>query len=309
MRIRQSGFLFMIGLPAMAVAGPSSHLAAQIPGASSVNVDREVARFRASILEQVRPVMDTWQDAWRGQGDRSIESHYAPDAVLALPDGSMIGGREEIAGFADTARSGIGALLTSLRDFEPADRMAFVYGTWDASTRSGGARETGRHATILKKMDDQWLIRSQMLGADSIDTGIFPHIAAPQPLPPLASRAESGRGSPYYELAAAMALLRRAWGNDDGKTLATLLRDEAVLQLPGRQAIAGSAMLVQLTEALSDYGSLNTVELDFDRGGTLAYLSGRYYVQNMQGQPRTGTYTAVFRNLGSGWRVRALLFF
>jgi ketosteroid isomerase-like protein len=306
-------------------------LIAQIPGASSVDVDVEAAKFRAYVLEQVRPVMESWEDAWRGENQASIERHYATDAVLAAPDGSVLGGREQIARFIQSVPVGTRAINASMLDFEPTDRMAYVYGSWSKVQSSNAPAASGRFVTMLLNEDEQWLIRSQLFAADSLSATLLPSNANAEPLPPIAGRiapdaSASGntdsrsvqaeqrrrateiRRSAYSQLTAAFAALRRAWTNDDVKAVTGLMRDDAMLQPPGHGPFVAKEMLDELTRTLTVYGTLNTVELDFELSASLAYLSGRYYIERRVGGPRIGTYIAVFKNGGSGWLIRSLVF-
>ena len=105
-------------------------LAAQIPGGRASNMSVERATFRAAMLKEIRPRMESWMDAWRGQGDATIESHYSDDAVLVLPGSAMAGSHEEIAALVQAARKNVAALNSSMLDFAAADGMAYVYGTF-----------------------------------------------------------------------------------------------------------------------------------------------------------------------------------
>jgi ketosteroid isomerase-like protein len=140
-------------------------LGAQIPGGRSVNYDRERATFRTSILNQIRPVMEAWEGAWRGDVGPTVESLYSPDAVVAVRD-SILGGRQALADFAQSARSEVGALVPSLLDFDASDKLAYVYGAWSATAPQGGIRATGRLVTVLRKDGEGWKIRSQLFSAD-----------------------------------------------------------------------------------------------------------------------------------------------
>lgn len=318
------------GLPRLAplavIAGLVCTLAptatvAQIPGGTSTNSERWREEFRAAVLAQVRPAMESWQSAWRGQEGTSIESRYAPDGVLGPPGGAMIGGRDEIAGFARSARRSVAGLNASMLDFDAADGLAYLSGTWSAVASDGSAGASGRLVTMLVKADETWLIRSQLFAADSLSGPLLTPPAHPGRLPPLAQRVAldsatlrpglggtARRTSSYHELLSLLASLRRDWTRHDAKALRKLMTDDATLQPPGWESTSGSLTPKDLAHVLREYGSLNTAEQDFEYGGTLAYLSGRYYVAQATGAARSGNYIAVFRNLGSGWLIRALLF-
>jgi ketosteroid isomerase-like protein len=293
----------------------------QIPGGSPANSERWREEFKAAILGQVRPVIESWQSAWHGKEGTSIESHYAEDGVLAPPGGAMIGGRDDIADFARSARRRVAGLDASMLDFDAADGLAYLSGTWNGVASDGSAGGSGRLVTMLVKTDGTWLIRSQLFAADSLSAPLLTPSAHPGRLPPLVQRVASDsatlkpglggkarRTSSYHDLLTVLASLRRDWTRHDAKAVRKLMTDDATLQPPGWESASGSSTPKDLGHLLREYGSLNTAEQDFEYGGTLAYLSGRYYVEQASGPARSGNYIAVFRNLGSGWLIRALLF-
>jgi len=299
-------------------------LAAQIPGGRSVNFDRERAAFRAAVLNQVRPVMESWQGAWRGDVGPSVEGFYAPDCVIAIRD-SLMGGSRTLAEFARTARRDVGALTPSMLDFDASDRLAYVYGAWSTASAGVGAPATGRLVTVLRKSAEGWMIRFQLFSADSAGAGSFRAVEQAEPMPSVERRVAVGsrafvpagtgggerqdsrsvqRIAVYRALVATMASLRRAWNDDDTEAFTALLRDEAWVQIPGAGDWAGRTTPADLNRVLPEYGNLYTAELDFEYGGTMAYLSGRYYAERTSAQALSGSYAAVFQNLGSGWQIR-----
>jgi ketosteroid isomerase-like protein len=294
-----------------------------------VSFDRERATFRASILKQIRPLMDSWQGAWRGDVGPSIESFYAADAVVAVED-SMMCGSQTLADFAHAARRSVAGLAPSMLDFDASEQLAYVYGAWDATSAGGGERASGRVVTILRKSDGGWVIRAQIFSPDSTAAEFFRAVDQKEPLPSLERRVAVGsravvptkrgdherqdaksvkRIAAYRDLMSTLASLRNAWSNDDAEAVEALMRKDAWVQLPGVTDWAGHMSSTDLGKILSDFGVLHTAELDFDYGDTLAYLSGRYYVEQSSGPPRSGSYVAVFQNLGSGWLIRSLVFF
>lgn len=304
-------------------------VAAQIPGGRSVNFDRERAAFRATILKQIRPLMDSWQGAWRGDVGPTIESFYAPDAVVEVQD-SMMCGSQTLADFAGAARRNVAGLAPSMLDFDASETLAYVYGAWDATSAGGGERATGRVVTILRKSAGEWVIRSQIFSSDSTGAEFFRPAGQKEPLPSLERRVAVGskavvptkrgdgerqdarsaqRIAVYRDLISRLASFRRAWSDDDAEAVEALMRKDVWVQRPGIADWAGRLESANLVTILSEFGALHTAELDFDSGDTLAYLSGRYYVEQSSGPPRSGSYVAVFQNLGSGWLIRSLVFF
>jgi ketosteroid isomerase-like protein len=274
-------------------------------------------------------MMDSWEGAWRGDAGPSLESFYAPDAVVAV-GGSLVGGSRDLTDFLRTARRGVPALAPSMLDFDASENLAYVYGAWSATPTSGGLGATGRLITVLRKTGGAWRIRSQSFAADSVGEALFPLAEREEALPSVERRVAVGskaaepampgkreradsrstrRISVYRDLIATLASVRSAWNADDPEALTALMREDAWVQLPGVQGWAGHASAADLARVLSEYGTLNTVELDFDYGDTLAYLSGRYYVEFESEPARSGSYMAIFQNLGSGWLIRSLTFF
>lgn len=304
-------------------------LAGQMPGGRSVDFNQERATFRAAMLDKIRPVVDAWQGAWRGDAGPALESFYTPDAVIAGP-GWIIGGSGAIARFADEACRSVAGLAPSMLDFDASENLAYVYGAWSATPTAGGLGPTGRLVTILRKSGAGWKIRAQLFAADSVGEGLFPAMEQPEPLPSLERRVAvgsraaepAGRGkgerpnattsrriSTYRDLIVVMASLRSAWTVGDAEGVSALMSDDAWVQLPGVVSWAGRMTAEDLDKVLAGFGTLNTAELDFDYGDTLAYLAGRYYVDREAGPAASGAYAAVFQNLGSGWLIRSLTFF
>jgi len=284
-----------------------------IPGGKGVDTDLQAAQFMALVLGKVKPLMASWHDAWRGQGEASIESRYEPAAVLALPGGPILRGRESVAQFAQQARMVTGELTSSMLDFDAADGMAYHYGSWDARSPSSGEVESGRLVTIAHSDGEEWLIRAQLFTPDTL-VALLPVLQPADPLEPLTTeRVGSGRSAGrqraiHDQLVAMLATLRRAWAAGDAAAVGALLRDDALIQLPAGGPAMGAVAAADLARQLPDYRSLHTVELDFEQSGSIAYLLGRYYTERRAGPPRSGNYIIVFKNSGSGWLIRSLVF-
>jgi len=292
-----------------------SVLGAQIPGGKGEDVDLQAAQFRAAVLGEVNPLLASWRDAWSGRGDVSIESHYADSALLVIPGGTVLRGRRQIGVFAGRARLATGGLTTSMLDFDAGDGLAYIYGNWEARPVAGTGMGTGPHITVVMKDRGRWLIRTQVLAsADSPSAGPMHVVTESASMTPLtADRIGSGSGAGahralYGQLSTTLATLRAAWTSGDASAIEALLRDDALLQLPDGAPSMGGVAAADLAVALPSYRNLHTVELDFQRSGTMAFVVGRYYAERRSGGARTGLYIAIFKNSGGGWLIRALMF-
>lgn len=303
-------------------------LAAQIPGGRSHNFRGERARFLAAALGQIRPVMDSWAAGWRAEGSPPVEDLYAPDAVVGVQD-YFLGGEQALADFTRTVRDRAGALVPSMLDFDASDGLAYVYGTWSASSPQAGTHIGRRLVTVLRKDEGGWAIRFQMFGADSASAELFGAVEPTEPWPSLERRVAVGsrafipsmpgdrerqdrrsvkRIATYHEVIRALASVRTAWNAGDTDAFAELLREGAMVHPPGGGTWPGTSRPAELKKVLDGYGRLYTVELDFECSGTMTYLSGRYFTETDSGPPLSGNYVAVFQNLGSDWQIRSLLF-
>lgn len=290
-------------------------LFAQIPGASRLNVDVDVARARAAAMAEARTFLDALEDAWRGRGDAPPGHYYLDAAALSPPGGPWIGGGE-IGAFADAAREAAPNLRMSIVDFEHSEAMAYLFGTWEAE-RPDGTGESGRHVTMLMKTGDEWRIRAQLFVTDSLGPSLLGAASQPEPLPSLSDRIDTNlvgragstvRRSAYSQAALILTELRRAWNTGNSEAVARVIGPEALVDLPMGRAAAGDVGPFFENTVFLAYRRLTAADLDFDVNGSLVFVSGRYLVEQRAGRPRLGTWLAVLRNGGSGWQIRTIVF-
>ena len=113
-------------------------------------------------------------------------------------------------------------------------------------------------------------------------------------------------------MSSAFARFRQAWGAGDLAAARDLFTEDVVFGSPRGEVVAGRGEVMTLLESEgSGFGSpLFTVPVDFNAGGRMAFVLGRYVIE----RPGTseglisGTVMTVFRVEGSDWRIRALIF-
>lgn len=128
-----------LALIAAAALLPPVRVDAQIPGASKLNMDVDVARARAEAMAAARTFFDGLEDAWRGEGAASLESHYLDEATVSAPRGPWIAGAQ-VAEFARAARLAAPDMRVSIVDFEHSEHMAYLFGAWEAPRTPARAR-------------------------------------------------------------------------------------------------------------------------------------------------------------------------
>jgi uncharacterized protein (TIGR02246 family) len=105
---------------------------------------------------------------------------------------------------------------------------------------------------------------------------------------------------------------REAWGRGDAVATARFYTEDATLLPPsGAQTQGRGAIEHYLREHLAECGEIRLGVADFATSGSLAYASGRYWLQEHSADQTTevsGAYMAVLRLEGRRWRIRAQMF-
>ncbi len=105
---------------------------------------------------------------------------------------------------------------------------------------------------------------------------------------------------------------REAWvSGDPGATARFYTEDATLLPATGGQIQGRGAIERYFSENLAPGGEIRLGVADFAASGSLAYASGRYWLQANgadQSSAVFGTYMAVLRREGRGWRIRAQMF-
>jgi uncharacterized protein (TIGR02246 family) len=114
-----------------------------------------------------------WQSAWNSRRLDDLMALYSDDAVLLLPEGQRIMGKQAIRDyFQQVLMRGSNQILFNSLATYPADRLAYDDGTFkqtlEANSEEGGSDSTrrqvrGNYLTVIARSGDAWLIREQAI--------------------------------------------------------------------------------------------------------------------------------------------------
>lgn len=152
----------LIALSATLLATPAA--AQVIPGAPTVNWDRDRNEYNTEVLKAYNDVMQAWRDAWQGEDAKAMAALYSDRAHLILPDAELIQGRDSIQSELAKALPGVVEVRTGLSEFMASDRTAYALGPFWYRIRDGENTRTliGTYVTILIREGRTWKIRTQM---------------------------------------------------------------------------------------------------------------------------------------------------
>jgi hypothetical protein len=286
-----------------------------MPGGPPVEVDRLRGEFYSQMIEMVRGVMMSWQEAWKDQGDTPLEDVYSSGAVMHQPGGIPLKGREALREFASTALPFSRDVTAGMYDLEATEGMAFFSGAYAIQpSRADRGPNTGTHFTVIALERDEWVIRAQFFQWDTASAS-FQAIMAGDAMEPLtnedvrSARRGDIRFAAYSDAQFLMLAFRDAWSRGDALDAAGFFDDDAMVILPGDAPNRTSEPLPhRLEDAFLRYPSLLTVDLDFDQRDRLCYTFGRYHAQGRDGADKPGHFMIVLKNDGREWKVRALVF-
>jgi len=288
---------------------------------------RSAAQLRAEFLSyltvNVRGVMSAWGDAW--QNDRSdILYHYATGATLTVPGEATRRREEGLDGYLRSLLPVVSGLRLGMREIDGSDDFGFLFGQYTLNGVAGPDgffRDEGHHITVLSPEGSEWRIRSQILvSASTGEPSLWRQGDPPELLPPFRLIEPGRRVRPLDrtrrrilpEVGSAFARFRQAWGAGEPGAARDLFTEDVVFGSPRGEVVTGRNEVMTLLESEgSGFGSpLFTVPVDFDAGGRMAFILGRYVIE----RPGTseglvsGSVMTVFRVEGSEWRIRALIF-
>jgi ketosteroid isomerase-like protein len=119
---------------------------------------------------EVRLSVRDWRGAWNSDDLESLSDVYSESALLILPQGDPIRGRDPIKRHFEANLPLLGRVQLSQSDFHASGRMAFMSGPFSYNLReeTGTVRQvTGVHLTVFLREGKHWRIVSQIFKAEA----------------------------------------------------------------------------------------------------------------------------------------------
>ncbi len=102
---------------------------------------------------------------------------------------------------------------------------------------------------------------------------------------------------------------RAAWRTDDAEETAGYYTDNAMLVLPGEEAVFGREGIRQrLALQLPTVGEIQTSVRDYSASGKMGYFYGPFYYDLPNGDRVEGTHATVIFREGRDWLIRSQIF-
>jgi ketosteroid isomerase-like protein len=134
------------------------------------SASRHVAEYVAKMNGEVRASVREWRGAWNRDELESLADRYSEAALLILPEGDPMHGRNPIKQHFEENLPLLGGVQLSQSDFHASGRMAFMSGPFSYSVREQGGtvrQVTGVHVTVFLREGRHWRIRSQIFKAEA----------------------------------------------------------------------------------------------------------------------------------------------
>ncbi len=158
----------VLGYTAIGFTAPA--MAQHVPGAPTIDWEREQQEYRLDVLRSYNQVMKEWREAWERGDAQAALRFYADGAYLFVSDQDLIEGRESIHRYLQTTLPNVIEIRTGLSDFVASDRLAYALGPFWFQYRdnSNGVRSvSGTFVAVLVRQGRQWKIRSQVFKSHS----------------------------------------------------------------------------------------------------------------------------------------------
>jgi uncharacterized protein (TIGR02246 family) len=305
---------FIVGLVAEPLTGQI------VPGGRIRNASERRAEYYAYVLEKVDTLMSAWRQAWRTGDELQLAEAYAEDALLLLPGGTPVSGRDQVREVLAGVIPGAGEIRTSRVDFDASERLAYQFGDFRFVDRSSGGplpqEVAGRHLTLFTHESEAWRVRAQFflpVGLDLPPSWVPRSRLQPSPVTPETLQGDRYQAfllDAFTRVNSTLALWRSSWRGDDVNGAAAGFTAGAMLILPGEEPLIGRERIrSRLETLLPDAGALQTSILDFAASGDMAYVSGRYFCECGSDAEAglIGDYVAVLLTEGGDSRIRALV--
>lgn len=143
---------------------PVESLRAQVPRAD----------FTPDALRAVSEVTGTWKRAWEDDAAGEVAELLSEDAVLVLPGGERIEGRDRIESvLGERILPSTGEVATLQLELVSSGRMAVTSGRFQYEREVDGelSEVSGQYVMVLLRDGRHWRIRSQLFSEDDAGFG------------------------------------------------------------------------------------------------------------------------------------------
>ena len=147
---------------------------------SGTAVAKETAADEASI----RGINDAWIKAYNAVDADALVALYAEDAVLNPPGAPAARGHAAMREFIKKdagamAASGTTLSLDPARDHGISGDLAWEWGRFKATDKSGATVDVGKYVTVYRKTNGKWLIIRDIWNSDQPAAAAAPAAAMP----------------------------------------------------------------------------------------------------------------------------------
>ena len=120
----------------------------------------------------IRAVQDSWYKAYNKGDGAAIAALYAEEAVLSPPHKPAARGGASIREFfvkdaTDFAATGATATQGAASDVGTSGDLAWQWGTFTITDKSGATVDTGKFTTLFQRKDGKWMIIRDTWNSDA----------------------------------------------------------------------------------------------------------------------------------------------
>lgn len=151
--------------------GPAALGAQNLPGGNPRDYGerqrRAAEEYRREMLHQVTGTFGRWKNAWASDDAGETAEFYTDDAVIIVPtQNAAYRGRDEVRRFLEGLLPSLGALSTSIIEFDTGDRLAYLvvhFSSPPSQGINGSGSMQGTFVSVFRLEGRSWKIRSQTI--------------------------------------------------------------------------------------------------------------------------------------------------
>ncbi|MGH7719815.1 MAG: YybH family protein, partial [Gemmatimonadaceae bacterium] len=155
---------------ALAVSAAPQSLEAQVlPVPQRRNTGAERRAYLQELRDIADDVLERWRAAWNRDDFDALAELYIDEALFVPGHGEARHGRPFIRQALEASLPAASDLRINTVDFDASDRLIYVSGRYFFMVRPPNAypyEDSGSWAMVLKRQNDRWYIRSQIMKSD-----------------------------------------------------------------------------------------------------------------------------------------------